>query len=493
MPPPGKDHPAEPRTVAAEWASFVTGLEFGKLPADVVGRMRQSLLDSLGAAVLGSRTKACRILLSYLQAQGTNPDATVVVHGTRTSSVNAAMVNSAFVHSTELWEFFDRAAMPPNIFIPATALALAERTGASGQDVITAMVAGYEIAIRAGLSIRADAASPTLAAKDNKRPSGRDGPMGFYLSGATFGVYGATAAAAKLLLLDAEQAAHALTLCSSPMPVIGLERSAATEAAMPKEIYMAFTAGLGVMAAELAARGFTGRADVTPHVGALVADYERELLTRGLGSEYFVTSGGLQTKLTAGSYYTQSTAAAARQLRAGHDIDVAEIDRIDVYVNERAARKETERNPPNVVAARSSLPYIVSAVLIASKGEAAGDPHLTSLFTEEKLQDPARRDLAQRVSVHGSADYERSLEQDWPPRCPARVTVALASGQQFTVESDISELSFGMTDAQVAEKFADLAGRVLPETHVTRVIDEALHLDARPSVAELVRAACLPG
>jgi len=491
--PPGKDHPSsEPRAVAVEWASFVTGLEFGKLPADVVVRIRQSLLDSLGAAVLGSRTKACRMLLSYLQEQGANPNATVVVHGTRTSSVNAAMVNSAFAHSTELWEFFDRAAMPPNIFIPATALALAERTGASGQEVITAMTAGYEIAIRAGLSIRVDAASATLAAKDNKRPSGRDGPMGFYLSGATFGVYGAAAAAAKLLRLDAAQTAHALTLCSSPAPVIGLERSAATEAAMPKEIYMAFTAGLGVMAAELAARGFTGRTDVTPHLGALVADYERELLTRGLGSQYFVTSGGLHTKLTAGSYYTQSTAAAARQLRYSHDIGAAEIDRIDVYVNERAARKETERNPPNVVAARSSLPFIVSAVLTASRDETRADPHLTCLFTEEKLQDQVRRDLAQRVNVHGSTEYERSLELSWPPRCPARVTIALASGQELTVEADISELSFAMTDAQVADKFADLAGRVLPEANVQAAIDEALHLDARPSVAGLVRAACLP-
>jgi 2-methylcitrate dehydratase PrpD len=491
MLPPDQDHAAQPGTIAAEWASFVTGLEFATLPAGVVGRMRQSLLDSLGAAVLGSETRACQILLSYLHGQGANPDATVLVHGTRTSSVNAAMVNSAFVHSTELWEFFDRAAMPPNIFIPATALALAERTGASGQDVLTAMVAGYEIAIRVGLSIRVDAASETMAAKDNKRPTGRDGPMGFYLSGATFGVYGATAAAAKLLRLGAEQTAHALTLCSSLAPVIGLERSSATEAAMPKEIYMAVTAGQGVMAAELAARGFTGRTDVTPHLGALVADYERDLLTRELGEQYFVTSGGLQTKLTAGSYYTQSTAAATQQLRAGHDISVTEIDRIDVYVNERAARKETERNPPTVVAARSSLPYILSAVLTASEAEAADDPHLTRLYTEEKLRDPVRRDLAQRVNVHGSAEYERSLELSWPPRCPARVTIALVSGQEFTVESDISELSFGMTDGQVADKFSDLASRVLPKANIRRVIDEALHLDGRPSVAELIRAACL--
>ncbi len=198
-------------------------------------------------------------------------------------------------------------------------------------------------------------------------------------------MYGAAATAAKLLGLDEGQTTHALTLCSSPTPVIGLERSVAAEPAMPKEIYLAFTAGQGVLAAELAARGFTGRADVTAHFAALVADYERELLTRKLGSQYFVTSGGLQTKLTAGSYYTQSTAAAALQLRSDYGLEPAEIARIDVYVNERAARKETDRNPPNVVAARSSLPYIVSAILVAGKDEARDDPHLTALYTQDKL------------------------------------------------------------------------------------------------------------
>jgi 2-methylcitrate dehydratase PrpD len=247
------------------------------------------------------------------------------------------------------------------------------------------------------------------------------------------------------------------------------------------------------MAAELAARGFTGRADVTAHLAALVADYERELLTRGLGSTFFVTSGGLQAKLTAGSYYTQSTAAAALELREHYGVDPAEVERIDVYVNERAARKETDRDPPNVVAARSSLPYIVSAVLAADAGEVRDDPHLTQLYTQEKLMNPARRALAQCVSVYGSAEYESSLEVGWPPRCPARVTIALTAGHELTVEADISELTLGLTDRQVADKFTDLAGRVLPAANVKRAIDEVLHFESRPSVAELMSALCLPG
>jgi 2-methylcitrate dehydratase PrpD len=145
-----------------------------------------------------------------------------------------------------------------------------------------------------------------------------------------------------------------------------------------------------------------------------------------------------------------------------------------------------------VVAARSSLPYIVSAVLIAGEDAARADPHLTQLYTAQKLQDPARRDLAQRVNVHGCAEYEQSLEQDWPPRCPARVTITLASGRELSVESDVSELSSGMTDGQAAARFRDLAGRVLPAANVTRAVEEVLQLDSRPSVTELIRSVCLP-
>lgn len=473
--------------VAEQWSSFITGLSFDNLPAGLVHRMKQSLLDSLGAAVLGSQGHAGQILLSYLAAQGSTAESTVITSGTQLTAAHAAMVNSAFIHSTELWEFFDRAAMPPGIFVPAVALALAERHNATGRDFLAAMVAGYEIAIRAGLAIRVDSHSPTMAAKDNGRPAGRDGPMGFYLAGATFGVYGATAAAAKLLRLDAEQTAHALTFCSSALPVIGLERSAAPEAAMPKDTYMAFTAGIGVMAAELAARGLTGRRDLTPHIAALVADYEPAMLTRGLGSEYFVTSGGLHPKLTAGSYYTQAAAAAALELRTRHVIDLRDVDSIAVWVNERAARKEFDRSPPNIVAARSSLPFIISAILMADDEFLDGDPHLTQLYTQDRLRDMPRHELAQKVSVFGSAQFERRLEHDWPSDCPARVTVTMSSGQRLSAESSTRSAS-SRTDEQVTRKFQAVAGPVVGPDKAELAAHEALRIDAQPSVHELMKA-----
>lgn len=474
--------------IAEQWAAFSTNLAFDALPGAVVARIRQSLLDHLAAAVSGSRNHAVRLLLDYLASQRGEPQATVVAHGVRLPSRDAAMVNAAFVHCTELWEFFDRAAMPPNIVVPAVVLALAEREHTGGAEVLTALVAGYEISIRAGLAIRVDPLSTTLAAKPNDRPSGRDGPMGYYLSGATFGVYGATAAAARILRLDAAQTAHALTICSSLTPTIGLERSVAPEAAMPKDIYMACTANTAVTAAELAKRGFTGRADVTAHFAALVTDYEPELLTRGLGSEYLLSSGGLHPKLTAGSSYTQSAAAAAIELRRRDGFTSTDIERIDVHTGARAARKEDERSPANLVAARASLPYIVAAILVHTDAELAADPHLTQLYSDRYFDDPRRREVSQRVAVHGSQSYERALEIEWPQRAPARVTITLTSGAQVTVDADTSAFAAQLTDQDAAQKFRSLARGVLSESSSEQAIRLALSLELADSVDGLMAA-----
>jgi 2-methylcitrate dehydratase PrpD len=195
-------------TIAGQWADFIVGLEFDALPDPVVKRIRQSLLDSLGAAVLGSRNEACRKLVSWIRSQGGAPEATIVGDGARTTCMNAAFANASFIHSTELWEVFLRARTQPGAVVTGAALATAEKQGSSGRDLLTAMVCGYEISIRAALAVDIDPASPTFAAKDASRPRAQDGA--FHMLGATFGVYGAAAAAAKVAAKFREVAGQVL-------------------------------------------------------------------------------------------------------------------------------------------------------------------------------------------------------------------------------------------------------------------------------------------
>lgn len=90
---------------------------------------------------------------------GGTPEATIVPDGSRTTSMHAAFANVSFMHSTELWEVFLRARTQPGTVVTAAALAVGEKVGASGRELLTAMVAGYEISIRAALAVDIDAGS----------------------------------------------------------------------------------------------------------------------------------------------------------------------------------------------------------------------------------------------------------------------------------------------------------------------------------------------
>src|SRR5262245_53947008 len=204
---------------ASAWARYVAEVGFGDLPADVVHRMKRSLLDMVGVCLTGSRDESSRLLVSYLAGQAGPGEATIFPSGVRTTAAAAALGNATEVHATELAESFTRAMMHVGNAVVPAALALAEKRRVAGRDLLLAMALGYEIAIRSGPATRVDPASTTFAAKPETRPGYRV----FSHPVATFGIYGAAAASAKLLGLDAARARNALTIGTSIAPAIGLQ------------------------------------------------------------------------------------------------------------------------------------------------------------------------------------------------------------------------------------------------------------------------------
>jgi 2-methylcitrate dehydratase PrpD len=475
---------------ANRWGAFVAETEFKDLPADVVHRMKRSLLDMLGCAIIGSRFGPSQVLGAYVKRAGGSGEATVIPDGYQTSSFNAALVNGTHVHAPELAESFTRATMHCGNAVPPAALAEAEKYGASGRDVLVAMAVGYEIAIRTGLSVRVKADSPSFAAKDENRPTGPLGPGYIAHPVSTFGIYGAAAAAAKILRLDPAHVAQALTLSTSLTPTIG-RGSAFWEGAMVKDLFQGLSNAIGVMSAELAELGMTGGSDVTAHIKSLVADYEPTLLDRGLGNEWLISSGGLHFKLHMTSGMTQPAADAVLDALRKRAIVPEEVDRIDVLVPDRADRQSAVQHPPSVVAATVSIPYVVSA-LITYASELRADPYFTELYTQAKFDDPRRRDLAGKVVAKGSAKYSHGFEQEWPMTFGSRVDVLLKSGEVVTGEAEIWSVSANLSDDQVQDKFRDIAGRVLSSDRVERVIDHVFSIDDRTTVVELVNSACCP-
>jgi 2-methylcitrate dehydratase PrpD len=474
---------------ASRWAEFITGTEYEDLPADVVHRMKRSLLDMLGVGITGSRFEASRMLFAYLKGAGGTGEATIIPDGVRTTAFNAAFANGTHVHAPELAESFTRATMHGGNAVPPAALAAAEKRAASGRELLTAMAVGYEVVIRVGLSTRAQAGSPTFAAKDEMRPTGPLGPNSIGHPVSTFGAYGASAAAAKILRLDPGRCAQALILSTTLTPVIGRAR-AFWEGALAKDLYQGVHNAIGVLSAELAQLGMTGGADVTGHLESVVADYEPAYLDRNLGSEYLISSGGLHFKLHMLSGMTQPAADALLDILRRRRPDPEEIERIDVRVPERGIRQSAVQHPPTIPAAFISIPYVASA-LVTFADEVERDPHFTELYTEAKFRSERRRGLAEKVFVHGDPVLTHGFEQEWPMTFGSHVEIRLRSGEVLTGDAEIWSVTSKLSDDAVIAKFRDLAGRVLPKDRVETVVEKVFDIDGRTTVEELVRAACL--
>src|ERR1700719_1127752 len=204
-------------------------LEYEDLPRDACELARQCIHDYFGVAVAGAGDELVRLLLDELTEAGGAPQASVICHQTRLPSLSAALVNGAAGHALDYDDV--NLAMPghPSVAILPGLLALAEQRRSSGREVVTAFVAGYETACRIGSALR---------------PGHYD--RGFHATG-TVGAFGAAAACARLPGLDAGATAGALksqfgTMC--------------------KPFHAGKASQNGLLAARLAARGFSSRPDL---------------------------------------------------------------------------------------------------------------------------------------------------------------------------------------------------------------------------------------
>src|SRR6516225_2515628 len=178
-------------------AGSASTLDFDELSAPVRELARQCVLDYLGVALAGAQDPLVRILLDEMAEAGGSPQASIIGHSIRLPALSAALVNGSAAHALDYDDV--NMAMPghPSVAILPALVALAELKGSSGREVVTAFVAGYETACRIGAALQ---------------PGHYN--LGFHSTG-TVGTFGAAAACARLLGLDAEAAATALGIAGT--------------------------------------------------------------------------------------------------------------------------------------------------------------------------------------------------------------------------------------------------------------------------------------
>ena len=295
---------AAERSQAADLTRVLAGraveFTYDDVPAPARELARQCVLDYFGVALAGSGDELMQLLLDEMAEAGGAQQAAVIGHRVRLPALSAALVNGAAAHALDYDDV--NMAMPghPSVAILPGLLALAELKRRSGREVITAFVAGYETACRIGAALQ---------------PGHYN--LGFHSTG-TVGSFGAAAACARLLGLDSAATAMALGIAGTQ--AAGLKSQFGT---MCKPFHAGKAAQNGLLAARLAARGFTSRADLVECVQGFALthgpDFSPEAaLAPPVGGLHILAN---LFKYHAACYLTHAPIECARRLREEHRAD----------------------------------------------------------------------------------------------------------------------------------------------------------------------------
>ena len=445
-------------------ARFGAALRYDDIPAEVIARIKLSLLDSLGCCLFGATLPWTQKVAALAEQEGAKPVATLIGFGRKTSASLAALVNGTSGHAFELDDIHKESIIHAGSIATPVALGLAEsRANAagkiSGRDVLTAMVAGYEIGHRVG-----NAATMSLFFR------------GFHPQG-TSGAFVAAATAARMLNLDALQFQHALGMAGSPAG--GL--MAAQEGAMVKRFHSGRAAQSGVYAAQLAADGFTGilNALEAPY-GGYLSTYSDEpnpsRLTAGLGNTWETLNVGYKPHASVTSIHSALDGLALimqeQKLKAD---DIAKVETgLSPMTHVHCA---WEYKAQGVTAAQMNLYY--GMAVIALDGAA-----FTEQFREARLSDPQILDFIARITAHVDPEIET---MGAPFRHASRVKITARNGQVFEKLSLHRRGSpeNPLSAEEVVHKFRNVVAPCMAKADAERIIATVDRCEQLTDISEL--------
>src|ERR1035437_4655858 len=448
-------------------AQFAATLRYEDIPREAVECIKLSVLDSIGCCLFGATLPWTRKVAALVEGEGARPVASLMGMGRKSSVSLAVLVNSTAGHAFELDDIHKESIVHPGSLAMPVAMAFAEAAGgATGRDVITGMIAGYEVGTRVG-----SAATMSLFLR------------GFHPQG-TSGAFVAAATAGRMLKLDAGQMQHALGIVGSQAG--GL--MAAQEGAMVKRFHSGRAGQSGVYSAQLAQRGFTGITDVleAPYGGYLSTYSDKpnpQRLTAGLGTVWETLNVGYKPHASVTSIHTALDALAdiMRENKLGAD-DIAEVDAGLSHMTH--VHCAWEYKAQGVTAAQMNLYY--GLAVIALDGMAFVDQ-----YREDRLRDPKILDFVKRIRAR--CDREREA-MGAAFRHAARMTVKTRDGRILRREilHRRGSPENPLQPEDVEYKFRNVARSCLSQAHTDKVMKLVGSLDTLDSTAELIGILAAP-
>ena len=429
---------------------------------------RRQFIDVIGVIIPGAVEPVTRKVFETVAHWGAGPS-TAIGFGASLAPPWAALVNGTAAHALDFDDNFDPAKAHATAVLAPAILALAEAEGVSGADCLDAYIAGLQILGRVGQGVN---------------PPHRN--RGWHAT-ATVGAIGAAAACARLLKLDAREAAYAVSMATSM--AAGFMSQFGT---MTKPLHAGLAAKSGVLAASLARGGIDAGLDTldgpTGMNRLMVGpDYEqlRDTLTHvehgqnlrfetaSIGEPLLVLSSGFRVKRFPNCGSAHRAMDGILSLKQSHDFTLDQVDSVDIYAPVSHLNNLMYEDPQDALQAKFSLEYGVACAL------ATGNCTLAD-FTDEAARRPEIRALYPRIHRHPVDKAEGEF--------PTEVRVTLRDGRSFetSVAMPTGSLAAPFTLDQVWAKFDGCAaGLLAPEAHAS--LREALaEMQQLPNIAPLM-------
>ncbi len=449
-------------------SEFIVGTRLDDIPDDVRHLARRSILDGLGLAVAGARSRPAEICRAEIASYGhLASEASVLGSGITLPARFAAFLNGLAIHADD-FDDTQLATAPDRVYgllthptapvLPAV-LALAERDGRDGADALLAYLVGVEVETKIS-----EAMNP------------RHYEHGFH-STATVGAIGSAAASAQLLGLDVNQTRTALGIAASQ--AAGLRENFGT---MTKPFHAGRAAESGLLAASLAQRGFTAADNILEadrgFFRAAGGGYDPDLIVGALGQPWTFRAPGVSIKPHPSGSLTHPAMDAVLKLVVEYDLRPEEVRSIRIGTNRHMPNALIHHRPTDSFAAKFSMEFCVAILILERR---AGLPE----FTDEVVNRPDVQDMIGRVRFESDPAAETRGFREMT----SLVDLELTTGAILHAAADFGKGSPAnpMSDAELVDKFLsclDWAGvdSTIGRTVATRVLD----LDAEPRLGTLV-------
>ena len=428
----------------------------GSPPAAARQRAAAAIGDTAGVILAGAREPAARMVQQMVADESAGVCRVLGAAGTAGPG-GAALANGVAAHALDFDDMcFVSLAHPSCALVPAI-LAAGEVTHAPGGALLDAYVIGFELECRLGNAMN---------------------PRHYHERGwhctSTIGTLGAAAASARVFGLDAEQARHALGIAASA--ACGLKENMGS---MVKPLHAGMAARNGVMAARLAARGFTASADAIDGPQGFLAAMDSQHLTLApaaadLGIRWEILETGITVKLYPSCAATHPPLDALLDLKRETGFTHDQVESIDIEVDSMTPRLLLYDRPRTGLEAKFSMPFCAAAAAVI------GHPTVDT-FETRAIDDRAVQDLMRRVRMRVNPAFDAAA-----PLSRALVTVSLRDGRVLSRAADGARGYPGrLSSEELAAKFASCAQHTLTPEGVATAWSSLQRIEQIDDVREL--------